>query len=130
MRQLNPPGLRIKDGVISFLGPWVIASLWDDPNEAEADQNGKMSFLDHLDELRRRLIVSIVTVGIAFFICWAFHEKVYDFVTIPITQFTGAKLKYVTPAEPFSVYMQISRYPPDKEPASEAQRPSSSECPE
>jgi sec-independent protein translocase protein TatC len=108
MRTLNPPGLRIKDGVISFLGPWVIASLWDDPNEAEADQNGKMSFLDHLDELRRRLIVSIVAVGIAFFICWAFREKIYDFVTIPITQFTGAKLKYVTPAEPFSVYMQIS----------------------
>ena len=109
MRTLNPPGLRIKDGVISFLGPWVIASLWDDPNEAEVDQNGKMSFLDHLDELRRRLIVSIVAVGIAFFICWAFREKIYDFVTIPITQFTGgAKLKYVTPAEPFSVYMQIS----------------------
>lgn len=108
MRTLNLPGLRIKDGVISFLGPWVIASLWDDPNEAEADQNGKMSFLDHLDELRRRLIVSIVAVGIAFFICWAFREKIYDFVTIPITQFTGAKLKYVTPAEPFSVYMQIS----------------------
>ena len=93
---------------MSFLGPWVVASLWDDRNEAEADQNGKMSFLDHLDELRRRLIVSIVAVGIAFFICWAFREKIYDFVTIPITQFTGAKLKYVTPAEPFSVYMQIS----------------------
>ena len=108
MRPLNPPGLRIKDGVISFLGPCVIASLWDNPNEAEADQNGKMSFLDHLDELRRRLIVSIVAVGIAFFICWAFRERIYDFVTIPITQFTGAKLKYVTPAEPFSVYMQIS----------------------
>ena len=105
MRPLNPSGLRIKDGVISFLGPWVIASLWDE-QEAEADQNGKMSFLDHLDE-RRRLIVSIVAVGIAFFICWAFRERIYDFVTIPITQFTGAKLKYVTPAEPFSVYMQI-----------------------
>jgi len=111
MRTLNLPGnlrLRARDGVVSFLGPWMIASLWGDQKEVEAEQNGKMSFLDHLDELRRRLIVSIVATGIAFFICWAFREKIYDFVTIPITQFTGAKLKYLTPAEPFSVYMQIT----------------------
>ena len=85
MRVLNLPGVKVKDGVISFLGPWVIASVWGDSNEIETNQNGKMSFLDHLDELRRRLIVSILAATIAFFICWAFRERIYDFVTIPIT---------------------------------------------
>jgi sec-independent protein translocase protein TatC len=108
MRTLHLPGWRIKDGVISFLGPWVIASLWEDPKEAETERNGKMSFLDHLDELRRRLIVSIVAVTLAFFSCWAFREKIYDFLTVPITQFTGEKLKYLTPIDPFNIYMQIA----------------------
>jgi sec-independent protein translocase protein TatC len=99
---------RIKDGVISLFAPWIVSALWGDAEDPESEQYGKMSFLDHLDELRRRLIVSIVAVSAAFFICWAFRGKVFELVTIPITSTTGKELIYLTPAEPLNVYMQIS----------------------
>ena len=108
MRAACQPGWRSREGVISFVSPWVATWLWADREDVEADQDSKMSFLDHLDELRRRLIACLVAASVASFVCWTFREKIYDFVTIPITQFTGEKLKYLTPAEPFTVYMQIS----------------------
>ncbi len=45
---------------------------------------GQMSFLDHLDELRRRLIRSIVFVFIATSVCWFFSERIYRFLAVPV----------------------------------------------
>ncbi|HJQ70290.1 MAG TPA: twin-arginine translocase subunit TatC [Blastocatellia bacterium] len=43
-----------------------------------------MSFLDHLDELRSRLIRSAAFVLIAFIVCWVFSDKIYNFLEIPV----------------------------------------------
>ena len=43
-----------------------------------------MSFLDHLEELRRRLIYSIIAVTVGFFACWNYHELIFGFVQRPI----------------------------------------------
>ena len=43
-----------------------------------------MSFLEHIDELRRRLVYSIVFVFLAFFVCWFVSDKIYDFLSVPI----------------------------------------------
>jgi sec-independent protein translocase protein TatC len=45
-----------------------------------------MSFLEHLDELRRRLVNSVIIVVIAFAVCWAFSDRIYDFLSVPIRQ--------------------------------------------
>lgn len=45
-----------------------------------------MSFLDHLDELRRRLIYSVVGIGIAFALCFAFSKQIYRFLSVPVVQ--------------------------------------------
>ena len=80
-------------------------------DEKELTSSGKMSFLDHLDELRRRIIVSVASVGITFIICWVFHEVIYDFLSIPITQHLGDnKLTYLSPTEPFTIYMKSAFY--------------------
>ena len=80
-----------------------------DDNELAA--TGKMSFLDHLDELRRRIIVAIAAVGIAFVACWIFHERIFEFMSVPITQHLGdRKLTYLKPTEPFMIYMKASFY--------------------
>jgi sec-independent protein translocase protein TatC len=44
----------------------------------------EMSFLDHLDELRRRLVNSIGFIVLAFFVCWFLSGYIYDFLSIPI----------------------------------------------
>lgn len=51
---------------------------------SEEKLSAQMSFLEHIDELRRRLIRSILFVGIAFFFCWFFSGKIYNFLAIPV----------------------------------------------
>jgi len=45
-----------------------------------------MSFLDHLDELRRRLLYCVVAIGAAFIVCFALSGYIYRFLAIPICQ--------------------------------------------
>jgi sec-independent protein translocase protein TatC len=81
----------------------------DNEEEDELETSAKMSFLDHLDELRHRLIVSLSAVGIGFVVCWSFSEKIYNFLAVPITQFLGGqKLVYTNPIEPFTLYMKVA----------------------
>jgi sec-independent protein translocase protein TatC len=51
----------------------------------EEDQfEGQMSFLEHLDELRRRLVRSVLFIAIAFMLCWAYSDKIYNFLAVPV----------------------------------------------
>jgi len=45
---------------------------------------GQMSFLEHLDELRRRLIRSIIFVFLAFLLCWFVSDRIYNFLARPV----------------------------------------------
>lgn len=47
---------------------------------------GQMSFLEHLDELRRRLVNSVIIIVIAFSFCWFVSDKIYNFLAVPIRQ--------------------------------------------
>ncbi|MGI8556508.1 MAG: twin-arginine translocase subunit TatC [Pyrinomonadaceae bacterium] len=53
-------------------------------SEREAELGSQMSFLEHLDEFRRRLINSIIIVAIAFGLCWMVSDKIYNFLAIPV----------------------------------------------
>ncbi len=48
--------------------------------------SGQMSFLGHLDELRRRLVYSVIILVIAFTLCWFVSDKIYNFLSVPIRQ--------------------------------------------
>ncbi len=56
----------------------------DPQKDQETERGGQMSFLEHLDELRKRLVNSVIIIVIAFFICWYFSDKVYNFLSVPI----------------------------------------------
>jgi sec-independent protein translocase protein TatC len=47
-------------------------------------RGGEMSFLDHLDELRKRLVSSVAFVIVAFILSWFVSGYIYNFLSIPI----------------------------------------------
>jgi sec-independent protein translocase protein TatC len=54
--------------------------------ETEDKLGAQMSFLEHIDELRRRLIRSIIFVGIAFFFCFFASDRIYNFLAVPVQE--------------------------------------------
>ena len=70
----------------------------------------KMSFLDHLEELRKRLMVSFLAVAVGFLACWAFAEPIFAKLQEPLAQFLapGDKLAYTRLTAPFFLYMKVA----------------------
>src|SRR6202165_4563073 len=57
----------------------------DEENDSgEEELGGQMSFLEHLDELRKRLIRSIVFVFVAAMLCWFVSDRIYNFLARPV----------------------------------------------
>jgi sec-independent protein translocase protein TatC len=50
----------------------------------EEDLGGQMSFLEHLDELRTRLIRSMAFILIAALVCWFVSDRIYSFLARPV----------------------------------------------
>jgi sec-independent protein translocase protein TatC len=53
-------------------------------NEQEEKEGLQMSFLDHLDELRQRLIHSVIAIAVAFALCFAFSTQIFNFLAVPV----------------------------------------------
>src|SRR5712692_1070260 len=70
----------------------------------------KMSFLEHLEELRKRLIISIVALGVAFLVCWNFADRIFALLAQPLSRFLppGDKLVFTRLTEPFMLYMKVA----------------------
>jgi sec-independent protein translocase protein TatC len=84
------------------------------PNAAAPRQapSGTMSFLEHLEELRRRIIFSLLAVAVAFFGCWYYADRLYALMKRPIDAALVANhlptdLVYLNPTEPFNMYLKI-----------------------
>ena len=55
-------------------------------NDTVEEEGLQMSFLDHLDELRRRLVFSVVAIMIAFCVCFYFSDHIFNFLAVPVKQ--------------------------------------------
>ncbi len=53
-------------------------------NEHEEQEGLQMSFLDHLDELRQRLIRCVIAIAVAFSLCFAFSDRIFNFLAVPV----------------------------------------------
>src|SRR6267154_5634324 len=97
--------------LVPFPGPQSGAfPIPPDDDEEAAAPGDKMSFLEHLDELRKRIVNSAIAVGVGVVVCFAFINKIVDFILAPTRRALppGVKLIYTQPGEAFSLYIQIS----------------------
>jgi sec-independent protein translocase protein TatC len=78
-------------------------------NNEQADSNEKvMPFLDHLEELRRRLLISIASVFILSLGCYFFSRQIMAILLRPFPH--GEKLIFLSPTEGFMIYIKISLF--------------------
>jgi sec-independent protein translocase protein TatC len=80
--------------------------------KAISEKMASMSFLDHLEELRRRIIWSLVFISGGFFVCWYYAERIYGYMQAPIMEalrnhHLAEKLVYLNPTEPFNMYLKV-----------------------
>jgi sec-independent protein translocase protein TatC len=70
----------------------------------------RMSLVEHLDELRKRLAVSFVALFAAFLICWSFAKPIFTWLSRPLTQFLpeGEKLAFTGLVDPFMLYVKVA----------------------
>jgi sec-independent protein translocase protein TatC len=68
----------------------------------------EMSFLEHLDELRRRLIWSVIFIGAAFVGCWMFSGQLYDLASAPIRSHPAVTLSISRPQDIFSLHVRVT----------------------
>jgi len=68
----------------------------------EKDQN-KMGFLEHLEELRGRIIKSLVSIILFSIGAYFFSERLIDFISKPIPE-----LYFMSPTEAFAIRIKLS----------------------
>ena len=81
--------------------------------EDEKESMPTMGFLEHLEELRKRIIHSLMAVAVGFGACWGFRERIYEFMQRPIMDALHKngmpqKLVYLNPTDPFNIYLKIA----------------------
>jgi len=73
-------------------------------------EEDKLPFLEHLEELRKRLIVCAIAIGIGFCITYGFKEILFEILTQPLIEVmeTGEKLIFTGIAEAFFTYLKVA----------------------
>ncbi len=90
------------------------AEAADDDPWAEPEDDGagaKMTFLEHLDELRKRIIIALSAVAVGTLIAFAFVDRIYNFVMDPLYALLpkgGSTLVYTEPTEAFILWVWMA----------------------
>jgi sec-independent protein translocase protein TatC len=75
--------------------------------EPEANDEGKMSFLDHLGELRKRIVWSLIPTVIGLIVAFRFSDLIIKFISRPLVK-TGSEIVSLAPTEAFWTSMKLS----------------------
>ncbi|MFW6159787.1 MAG: twin-arginine translocase subunit TatC [Acidobacteriota bacterium] len=70
----------------------------------------EMTFLEHLEDLRKRIFHSVIAVVVAVIPAWIFSKQLFEILSQPVTRFLpeGEKLAFTTLTAPFMLYIKVS----------------------
>jgi sec-independent protein translocase protein TatC len=65
----------------------------------------RMSLMEHLEELRKRILWSLVGIAAAFFPCWSYAKEIFAFLVAPLKPFLppGTRLAFLGLTDPFKM---------------------------
>ncbi len=66
-----------------------------------------MSLMEHLDELRRRIVHSAAYLAVGFFVCWFFRDRIVAFLQAPLNKI-GKSLVFTHPMDALNLDLQAS----------------------
>jgi sec-independent protein translocase protein TatC len=96
----------LKAGPTADLSSPFVGETSIDPEEPA---EGRMTFLEHLDELRRRITHAVVALLIGFLVSFFFIDRIFAFVYARLAaDVPGHKLIYTEPGEAFFIYLKIA----------------------
>jgi len=86
------------------------ARAYAQPPDDERSPGGAMGFLEHLDELRRRIVRSFIAIAIGAVVAFAFIGRLFDFLLEPTRRVlpAGTTLIYTDPSAVFVLEMQVA----------------------
>ncbi|MEM7479958.1 MAG: twin-arginine translocase subunit TatC [Acidobacteriota bacterium] len=69
-----------------------------------------MGLLDHLEELRRRLVYSLAALFVGFLACWSFVDHIFAFLAKPVERLLpeGTRLTFLGISDPFLLYVKVA----------------------
>jgi len=79
--------------------------------ETEDDEpiEGRMTFLEHLDELRKRITRSVLALLVGFLLAFTAIERIWQFVFVRLTaDVPGGRLIFTEPGEAFFLYIKMA----------------------
>lgn len=70
----------------------------------------RMTFLEHLEDLRKRIFLSFIVIILAVIPAWFFSKQIFEILAVPVTQFLpeGEMLAFTSLTEPFMLYIKVS----------------------
>jgi sec-independent protein translocase protein TatC len=66
-----------------------------------------MSLMEHLDELRKRIVHSAIYLAVGFVAVWAFHDRFVGIIQAPLVHI-GKTLVFTHPMDPLNLDLQVS----------------------
>lgn len=79
------------------------------PNLKAIPPQDNYTLVDHLTELRTRLVYSLYAFVVMTGFAWAFSEYIFDFVRAPITPYLPQKgLVFTAPTDKFMAHLKVS----------------------
>ena len=94
--------------LVPFPGPQSAYPIPPDDDDVGAE--AKMSFLEHLDELRKRIVNSCIAIGVGILVSFFFIQRIFNFLLGPTRKVLppGVKIIYTEPGEAFGMYITVS----------------------